>query len=417
MKIHFCALCNESVPQAALDSGAARVVKDRVICTTCEAAMSHADAGGRGSVPHPQRAAFEAGPHGNVPPPHAHAAVSVAPSAHVPPPAHVGPPAQVSPPASKPAAGSNTGLAWVAGLAIGFTALSIFVTDDRLARMGREQAQLQNQLDEKDDALHGLAAEFAKVHPALASVDQRLSQRLDAEREQVARLEASIGSVRTDFTQFTARIDGLTSEVEALRAKMNEPGLGIALEKRLGELSSRIAKAEDDRRALADQIAAIDVQAAAAPMVVAAGDPAAGDKQPSAEFTKSVADLSSPDETVRWDAVTSLGATKNPAVVPHLLPMLTDPTWLVRMAAARVLGEMHVREAVTPLIAMLEDEDSAARETAWINLRLITGKDLKFDTFASEAERAKRVKAWSDWWKKEGDGDTAKPAGGPEKGP
>jgi hypothetical protein len=48
--------------------------------------------------------------------------------------------------------------------------------------------------------------------------------------------------------------------------------------------------------------------------------------------------------------------------------------------------------------------------TAWIALRVITGKDLKFDSFAPEAERAKRAKAWSEWWKKEG--DAAKPAAG-----
>ena len=42
MKIHFCDLCNESVPQADLDEGRAFVRKGRVVCATCDRAMSHA---------------------------------------------------------------------------------------------------------------------------------------------------------------------------------------------------------------------------------------------------------------------------------------------------------------------------------------------------------------------------------------
>ena len=32
-------------------------------------------------------------------------------------------------------------------------------------------------------------------------------------------------------------------------------------------------------------------------------------------------------------------------------------------------------------------------------LHLITGRDFRFDPNASQAERAKRVRAWQDWWK------------------
>jgi HEAT repeat protein len=431
MKIHFCALCNESVPQADLDSGRARFVKDRVICPTCEAAMSHDAHGSQGPAPHPQQAAraanagFDSGerhhpPHVGAEPARVVQASAVqASSVHTSavhaggPHANAGPPPAPAPIASTASApSSNAGLAWVAGLAIGFTALSIFVTDDRLARMGREQAQLQNQLAEKDDALHGLAAEFAKVHPAIAGVETRLAARLDADRQQNAELASAVGAVRDDVARSAARLEALAVELDRIRARVDEPGLGVELEKRLGELSARIAKAEDERRILAEQIAANSIPA---PVAVAPGAAPAGGGAAAAPpaWLRSVADLSSPEETVRWDAVTTLGATNDPAVVPHLLPMLTDSTWLVRMAAARVLGEMRVRDAVTPLIAMLEDEDSAARETAWIALRTITGKDLKFDSFASEAERAKRVKAWADWWKKEGGGEAAKQPAGP----
>lgn len=418
MKIHFCALCNESVPQAAIDSGAARYVKERLICATCDAAMSHAAEGAHDPAAHPPQAS-----RGNAPyiAPGSHAAhaqhtghagvTAIAPAyAHTPhvPPPQVPPPHGRETPAASPAS-SNTGLAWVAGIAIGFTALSIFVTDDRLARMGREQADLQRQLADKSDALNGLASEFAKIHPALADVDVRLSRQLDEQRQQSADILALLTTMRDEAGRSSARVDGLQSELEAIQKRLAQPGLGVELEKRLGELSARIAKGEDERRALAAELAAA---AQAAPVVAAQPAGPTAKAEPPA-WTRNVEDLKSKEETVRWDAVTTLGATNDPAVVPHLLPMLEDPTWLVRMAAARVLGEMKVREAVPALITMLDDVESAARETAWSALRAITGKDLKFDPFASDAERAKRVKAWSDWWKKEGGADAVKAPSSP----
>jgi len=417
MKIHFCDLCNESVPQAALDAGTAQLIKGRVICAACEAAMSHAPGHGHqpagqvqnvrlappvpaASTPHAadaprafERAGFDTAVIAEAPAPRAVAPIASAPT-------------QPGPIPAPTPTGSNAGLAWVAGLAIAFTALSIFVTDDRLARVARSQAALEGELAKKDDALHGLATEFSKVHPALAGVETRLTERLEAERVRNAVAADMLAASREDARRSAERLEALALEVERLRVRVDQPGLGTEIERRFDELSGRIAKAEDERRALAEQLAAARAaEPVAQPTAAQAPAPAAPPT-----WLRSVADLTSAEETVRWDAVTTLGATNDPAVVPHLLPMLSDKTWLVRMAAARVLGEMRVREAVPQLIAMLEDEDSAARETAWIALRVITGKDLKFDSFAPEAERAKRAKAWSDWWKKEG--DAPKPASG-----
>jgi len=41
MDIHFCDLCNESVPQSDLDAGRAFVRRGRVVCASCERAMTH----------------------------------------------------------------------------------------------------------------------------------------------------------------------------------------------------------------------------------------------------------------------------------------------------------------------------------------------------------------------------------------
>lgn len=411
MKIHFCDLCNESVPQAALDSGSARRIKDRVICAACDAAMSH------GGAAHPEIEIAHVAPLVEIAPVpaapmetparHAHDAhprtghdtVELRLDEHVARPHAAPSPVLVAPVAAPTRSGSNAGLAWVAGIAIAFTAVSIFVTDDRLARVTRAQSALSDEIAKKDDALHGLATEFAKVHPALAGVETRLAERIEADRARNAAVVESMGALREEIGRHASRLDGIAGDVAALRARVDQPGLGTEIEKRFDELSRRIAKADDERRALAEELANVSVVVPVAESRPEAAPTPSGPPP----WHKFLADLASKEETVRWDAVTTLGETGDPAVIPHVLPMLKDPTWVVRMAAARALGEkLHAREAVPDLITMLEDEDSAVRETAWIQLRVITGKDFKFDSYAPDAERAKRVKVWSDWWKKDG---------------
>jgi hypothetical protein len=40
-----------------------------------------------------------------------------------------------------------------------------------------------------------------------------------------------------------------------------------------------------------------------------------------------------------------------------------------------------------------------------VSLRAITRKNLKFDPNAGESERAKKVKAWREWWRRNGEQD------------
>jgi hypothetical protein len=80
--------------------------------------------------------------------------------------------------------------------------------------------------------------------------------------------------------------------------------------------------------------------------------------------------------------------------------MLADNDVFVRMACARVLGDLGQTTAVPALIDALEDAEAPVREAASIALRSVTGKDLRFDPLGNEADRAKKVKAWREWWKK-----------------
>jgi hypothetical protein len=54
------------------------------------------------------------------------------------------------------------------------------------------------------------------------------------------------------------------------------------------------------------------------------------------------------------------------------------------------------------LIGALEDGEGAVREAAYDALKKVTGRNLPFDPQSADAgERAKQVRAWQDWWKKE----------------
>jgi len=172
------------------------------------------------------------------------------------------------------------------------------------------------------------------------------------------------------------------------------------LEKRFAALSARVAQNEDAARSLSDKMTVLE--SAPAPAVAeTSATVAAGASE--APWHLQLAGLKSDKNSTRWEAVTALGATKDPETVPYLAPMLKDADLFVRMATARVLGDMQAKAAVPALIDALEDGESAVREAVNLALRAITNKDFKFDPMAIEAERARRVKAWRDWWKKESD--------------
>jgi HEAT repeat protein len=94
--------------------------------------------------------------------------------------------------------------------------------------------------------------------------------------------------------------------------------------------------------------------------------------------------------------------------------MLKDPDLFVRMATARALGDLKSERAIGPLIDALEDQETSVREAAVVALRVTTGRNFKFDPLASETDRARKVKAWRDWYKKSGLQDEGAPSEGEE---
>lgn len=83
-----------------------------------------------------------------------------------------------------------------------------------------------------------------------------------------------------------------------------------------------------------------------------------------------VTSLSDPDWQVRWEAAEALGVTGNREAVEPLLAVLNDRDgeWAVRTAAARSLGLLGDSKAVEPLAAVLNDMNAHVRYAAVVAL-------------------------------------------------
>ncbi|MBL8860286.1 MAG: HEAT repeat domain-containing protein [Planctomycetes bacterium] len=373
MKVHFCDLCNESVPQADLDQGRAFIRKGRIVCATCEGIMSHAPATGSASAQ----------------------TADVAPA--LPVAAGAGG-AQQSVSHLQPIVlrSSGGGGLWVALLGLVFTAGVMFVLDGRIQSIQRDATTAEKRIDGNSNKLALLERSAGLSDEARRETDARNDSRFDAQNKQHVQVLEAVAKLRREQEENSARLASVTVLVNKHESRAGSGD--VDFQKRIDELSARLAKSEDDMNALTERVLGIEnrpaviVPVAAEPAVEKPGEPA---------WHARIADLKHDSNSVRWEAVTGLGATKDLATVPYLTPMLKDLDVFVRMATARVLGEMLAKSAVSNLIDALEDSETAVREAAFIALRTITGKDLKFDPQAIDAERAKRVKAWREWWKKE----------------
>jgi len=236
----------------------------------------------------------------------------------------------------------------------------------------------------------------ARLDEALAGIDDRTEQarrasdeRLTAVREEVARGLASAQEqargVETQLSSFDRRLSSMQESVGGINRHDQEL---VGLQQKYTQLQAEVT---DLGRVLADLA---DEQAA----VLASATPV--ETQPA--WMGLVGQLSSPEDGDRWQAVIALGETRDPAVAAYLVPVLGDEDIFVRMAAARMLGDLRAPGAVGPLIDALEDSEPSVREAVYLALKEITRRDLPFDALSEDPEeRARRVKAWRDWWEKE----------------
>jgi hypothetical protein len=65
-----------------------------------------------------------------------------------------------------------------------------------------------------------------------------------------------------------------------------------------------------------------------------------------------------------------------------------------------VLGDLGSNKAIGALIEAMEDPETPVREAAYVALCTVSKRNLPFDALAEPAERARKIRAWQDWWKK-----------------
>jgi len=352
MNVYFCDLCNESIPQADLELGRAVRRNERLICAACEAAMS-------GGTTRATPAATEPAP------------------------------PQLVAPAAAPAPSSS-----VAAVALAFSSVVL------VAGVGAS-VYLFWRLEEQATRLEQQITDLEKLAPQHAlSVSSKLA-------EEIGERESEAAQARNTAQMLAARVQ----ELEQTAADAS------ALERRIEKLDGRLAGLDDLASRVQHQSGAMDqltltvaelVSARARAAERAAAEPSqpaqAAAPAPLApaplntSWQKWVQDLASPVPGTRWQAVQALGETHDLAVLPLLVPLLTDADIFVRMATCRSLSNLGGIEAVPALIDTLEDEEAAVRDAALVALRGLTDQSIPFDPLARDGDRSKRVKAWREWW-------------------
>ncbi len=372
MKIHFCDLCNESVPDSDFAKGKAFLRNGRVICATCEALMSATEE-------EATRLSAGVGPGAGRP------------SGRGPSPAaQPGAPASVAPVAA-PAGGSSG--AWIGVVALLVAGAGAWAFSGELQAMEERDAELRGSLENE---LRTLGADLDSISLSAQRRDDDLESRLRVRVQQSqSELESVLSELREELLVARTQVAGLD---EALaRIDQSQQDGSRDRDRRLDDLMAQSMKSRKELDALSGRIDRAELEMdgralAAAPNQVQAP---VGPK-----WTVELADLTSDVAGTRWNAVQSLGETGDPEVVPHLIPLLGDDDVFVRMAVARVFGDLASPLSIEPLINGLDDEEAVVREAAMAALHLITGRDFRFDPNAKAAERSKRVKAWRDWWEK-----------------
>ena len=385
MDIFFCDICNESVPQSDLDSGAAVRRGERVMCAVCDKVMTMESGGSSASASAAEQSGAAAEQEGEGS--EATAAPVTAPevgrAATAPAPA---PAAQASPSAGVSLSSCMLGL-----LSLGFIAslasnVYLWVEGER-SRAALSQSLVA--LEERDEAAD---VRFRDLQAYLARQEQ--------ERDTITRdgFSALEGSMNEKFTNLGSRAARIENSVEALRESTAEDRRSLEASVKGAAEAANVAS--DAAGTMQDELSYLKDRGLALEEVleggVATGGSGEGGGQPS--WLAYLPELKDPSAGNRWNAVTVLGDTEDPRAVQYLLPMLEDEDVFVRMATARVLGDLESAAAIPGLISTLSDSQAAVREAAVVALRVISGKDFRFDPLSKEADRVKAQGAWRKWW-------------------
>ena len=369
MDLYFCDICDESIPVTDLDRGMAFRRGDRVVCAACDNSMSPKSAtdavDGQAASAIPEAAAG---------------------SAETPSPSQVAATGSAVPVTSPP------GSASVGFLKFALLGLLVFFASQERSRLIGVQERSQASIDGLLAADESADQRFSDFQTTISRSDQEQAISVNAQVLKVS------GDSEAGLVNLRARLGRIENSLEALRQE------GVKDRQSLGEelrgLEAELSVSKGGFGELAGVVEGIGERTASLEDLLQGGlslGPSLDAKGKAPRWAATLVDLTDASAGNRWTAVTALGDTGDKRVVPHLLPMLKDDDVWVRMAAARVLGELGSLEAVSALIGSLGDVQVAVREVAVVSLRLISGKDFRFDPLGKESDRDKARAAWRKW--------------------
>ncbi len=217
------------------------------------------------------------------------------------------------------------------------------------------------------------------------------------------RLAAATGAMQRDSAEVREILGGVQKEVGGVQRDVRTTA-ATAIDYRplfedLRQQLQRQAAAIAELRVSGGSVASAPNVEPPAPTPVSPADAGANDLM-TGPLGEHVRKLQSTDPAIRFEAVDALVRSKNPAILPHILPLARDPDSYVRRLTVEGLQEHKRPEVVESLLTALTDADELVREQAWRSLREVTGQKFPFDAGVSKDQRARAVQRWQEWWDK-----------------
>lgn len=368
VEVLFCDLCGTSVPVTDLERGAAIRHQAKTIGACCLGVLRQGDS--------PLANPGLANPGGAVPAPGAPAPAGSPAAAAVRPP-------------------SEGRLLPVAVFLLAAIAAATIYLDQKIAVVDQavQSNHAQSSLAQRSDSdvLQGLGV-------AMDAVARKAD--VDAIAERLVALDGSLKLAEEQTRQQTEALrQGLAAVQQETRLLSAVSFDSRPLFDELRQGLQRVQTAVADLRLAAPGPAAAPPAEAAAPKPPTPAAPEAGGLPEALQGQ--VQKLGNADAAIRFEAVDALVASKNPAVLKHLLPMVRDADSFVRRLTADGLQHFRSGEAVEALIAALGDTDKDVAEAAWNSLKKLTGQKIAFDARSPSQEAKQRAQQrWQEWWEK-----------------
>lgn len=345
-EVAFCDLCGTSVPAADLASGAAVKTQDKVVGVCCLNALRAARPDVLGAAAAP-----------------------------------------------RPANGESRLMVVAVVLLAAMAAATIFL-DQRLATTETGWQSRHNDLKQaqRSDSevlqtisvnLDGVArrVDLDAFAERLAAIDGVVAQGGERSQKDLEQLRQELAALRQELRTTQAATIDYRPLFDDLRQQLQRQGVALA-----------------ELRSSPPQVVA---PAVAPPLPVPSPEQPADAGGLPGPLAEQVQKLQSGDPAIRFEAVDELVRSKNPDVLPHLLPIAADPDSFVRRVTMDGLAGFRQPAAVEALLIGLGDSDDNVRDTAWRSLREVTGQKFPFDAFNPSKEvRARGQQRWQEWWDK-----------------